>query len=270
MAFNHMADIHKTDIRPVDGLKRTEGEGGLPLYVQLAQTIGDRITKGDYPVGSLLPTEAELGTSFGVSRYTVRQAIQHLRNQGLVSARKGVGTRVHAISTEASYTQSMRSLGELLQYATETRLDVTCVEEVVARGALAEALGCRPKKPWIRVAGVRHGAAGEPPHCFNEVFIDDAYRSIADEASTLRTAIWALIETRFGETVVEVDQEIEATLLDPEMARLLAAEAGSPALKFTRRYYVTGRRLVELSVSVHPADRFSYRMTIRREAGHNE
>jgi DNA-binding GntR family transcriptional regulator len=68
--------------------------------------------------------------------------------------------------------------------------------------------------------------------------------------------------------VIEVDQEIEATLIDAETARLLKAEPGAPALKFIRRYYVTGRRLVELSVSLHPADRFSYHMTIRREAPH--
>jgi DNA-binding GntR family transcriptional regulator len=252
-----------------DTLKRADGDGTLPLYVQLAQTIGDRIASGTYPVGSLLPTEAELGLSFGVSRYTVRQAILHLRNQGLVSARKGVGTRVQAVSAEPSYTQSMRSLGELLQYATETRLDVMAIEDVKARGALAEALGCRPKKRWIRVAGVRHGSPHEPPHCFIEVYIDEAYRAIADEADSLRTAMWSLIEKRFGETIIEVDQEIEATVLDEEMARLLKAEAGAPALKFTRRYYVTGRRLVELSINVHPADRFSYKMNIRRDAPTN-
>lgn len=262
-----MTQTSKAGAPDEETLKRADGEGGLPLYVQLAQTIGDRIASGAYPVGSLLPTEAELGLSFGVSRYTVRQAIQHLRNKGLVSARKGVGTRVQAASTEASYTQSMRSLGELLQYATETRLDVIRVEEVAARGGLAEALGCRPKKPWIRVAGIRHGAArGEPPHCYSEVYIDEAYRAIAADAGSLRTALWSLIEKRFGETIIEVDQVIEAMVLDEELARLLEAEPGSPALRFTRRYYVTGRRLVELSYSIHPADRFSYRMTIRREA----
>ncbi|MBS0241592.1 MAG: GntR family transcriptional regulator [Proteobacteria bacterium] len=259
-----MSDHVKDGDDQADALNRTEGEGGLPLYVQLAQTIGDRIAKGEYAVGSLLPTEAELGQSFGVSRYTVRQAIQHLRNQGLVNARKGVGTRVQAAGSEPNYTQSMRSLGELLQYATETRLDVIKVEEISARGALAEILGCRPKKAWIRVAGIRHGLRGEPPHCHSEIYIDEAYRSLADEAGSLRTAMWSLIETRFGETVVEVDQEIEATLLEPEMARLLETEPGAPALKFTRRYYVTGRRLVEMSISLHPADRFSYHMTIRR------
>jgi len=252
-----------------DTLKRADGDGMLPLYVRLAQTIGDRIASGAYPVGSLLPTEAELGLSFGVSRYTVRQAILHLRNQGLVSARKGVGTRVQSVSAEPSYTQSMRSLGELLQYATETRLDILAVEDVIARGGLAEMLGCRPKKPWVRIAGVRHGTPDEPPHCFIELYIDEAYRALADEPGTIRTAIWSMIEQRYGETIIEVDQEIEATVLNGEMARLLKAETGAPALKFTRRYYVTGRRLVELSINIHPADRFSYRMTIRRDAPTN-
>ncbi len=261
-----MTDIEKAAPPHDDVLKRSEGDSGLPLYVQLAQTIGERIQAGVYPVGSLLPTEAELGENFGVSRYTVRQAIQHLRNQGLVNARKGVGTRVQAVETEPTYTQSIHSLGELLQYATETRLDVIEVEDVQARGALAEELGCRPKKPWVRIAGIRHGAEGEPPHCHSEVYVDEAYRAIADEAGTLRTAFWALIEKQFGETVIEVDQEIQATVLSPEMARLLEAEAGSPALRFIRRYYVTGRRLVEMSISTHPADRFSYHMIIRRDA----
>lgn len=257
------------EIEPSDlfSLKRTDGEGGQPLYVQLAQAIGERIARGVHPVGSLLPTEAELGASFGVSRYTVRQAIQHLRMQGLVSARKGVGTRVEAQVAVPGYTQSMRSLAELLQYATETRLDVISIEELTARGRLVEQLGCRPKKTWVRIAGVRHGANSELPHCYSEVLIDGAYRALAEKAASLRTAVWSLIEQRYGETIIEVDQEIEATVLDDDMARLLEAEPGEPALRFTRRYYVTGRRLVELSISVHPADRFSYRMTIRRDAG---
>ena len=254
------------DAAAVEPIRRADGESGLPLYVQLAQTIGERINSGSYPVGSLLPTEAELGLAFGVSRYTVRQAILHLRNQGLVSARKGVGTRVQAIGAEPSYTQSMRSLAEMLQYAAATRLQLLKTEDVAPRGALADALGSRPRKPWIRVLGVRYDTAGKLPLCLNEIFVDGAYRAIIEEAASVRTAVWALIEERFGETVIEVDQQIEAMLLDAASARLLDAPPGSPALKIVRRYYVTGRRLVELSVNLHPADRFSYHMTIRREA----
>src|SRR5688572_4838947 len=104
--------------------KRSAEDKGQPLYVRLAQSLGDGIASGRYSVGTLLPTEAKLGQTFGVSRYTVRQAIQHLRHQGLVSARKGVGTRVEAQQRKSTYTHAFHSLAELLQYASETQLRV--------------------------------------------------------------------------------------------------------------------------------------------------
>lgn len=248
-------------------LEHSQTESTQPLYVQLAQSVAERIAQGEYAVGSLLPTEAELGAAFGVSRYTVRQAIQHLRQQGLVSARKGVGTRVESRGTQARYSQSLQSLSELLQYAHETRLDLVAIEDVEARGALAEMLGCRPRKSWVRIVGLRRSGLGEPPICATEVYIDSAYRDLAADTSTLRTAFWSLIEERFGETIVEVEQQIDAIVLDAEQAERLQAPTGSPALRFMRRYYVTGRRLIELSINIHPADRFSYSMNIRRDLG---
>ena len=241
------------------------GDAAQPLYIQLARTLSDRIADGTYAIGALLPTEAELGETFGVSRYTVRQAIQHLRQQGLVSARKGVGTRVETRQIDVSYSHAINSLSELLQFAHETRLDLMGHELLEARGALAEKLGCRPRKQWLRFEGIRHGARGEPPICHTEVFIDAAYKALVSDTASLRTAVWSLIEKQYGETVVEVDQEIEAAILDAKQAELLHAAPGSPALRFTRRYFVTGRRLVELSVNLHPADRFTYRMAIRRD-----
>lgn len=243
-----------------------DGDAGLPLYVQLAQALGTSIANGDYAVGALLPTEAELCATFGVSRYTVRQAIQHLRQQGLVSARKGVGTRVEARHADPRYTQSMHSLSELLQFAHVTRLDLIANEELIVRGSLAEQLGCRPGKAWVRVLGIRHSGRNEPPICRSEVYIDAAYKDVAKEAGSLRTALWSLIENTYGETVIEVEQRIEATTLTQDEAAQLKAAPGSPALRFTRRYFATGRRLIELSISLHPADRFSYHMTIKRDA----
>ena len=245
--------------------KRSAEDKGQPLYVRLAQSLGDGIASGRYSVGTLLPTEAELGLAFGVSRYTVRQAIQHLRHQGLVSARKGVGTRVEARRRKSTYTHSFHSLTELLQYASQTQLQVLHQEIRSVRGAAAELLGCRTGKRWLRVTGVRYPARDGKPICVSESLIDAAYKAIAGEIGRARTAICAVIERRFGETIVEVEQQIEGTTLSAEQAQHLDAEAGASALRITRRYFVTGRRLIELSISLHPADRFSYAMTIKRD-----
>jgi GntR family transcriptional regulator len=75
---------------------RAEECGAAPLYLKVARLIERNICDRRLAVGSLLPTEHELSSSLKVSRQTVRHAIAHLRDQGLLSARKGVGTRVEA------------------------------------------------------------------------------------------------------------------------------------------------------------------------------
>lgn len=71
-------------------------EEGTPRYLQVAQYLQRLIDSGTYTVGMLLPPEAIIAAQLGVSRHTVRQAIAQLRDRGVLSARKGVGTRVEA------------------------------------------------------------------------------------------------------------------------------------------------------------------------------
>ena len=63
-----------------------------PRYRQVAEKLKSAIEAGEYPVGSLLPTESELCASFNISRYTAREALRRLAEMGLVSRRQGAGT----------------------------------------------------------------------------------------------------------------------------------------------------------------------------------
>jgi DNA-binding FadR family transcriptional regulator len=67
-----------------------------PLYLQLTGKLIDGVQSGRFPIGSLLPREIGLSAIHKVSRQTVRHAMAELRQKGLVSARKGVGTRVES------------------------------------------------------------------------------------------------------------------------------------------------------------------------------
>jgi DNA-binding GntR family transcriptional regulator len=239
-----------------------------PLYVQIAATLAGQIAQGAHPVGSLLPTEAELQQQFHVSRYVVRQAIQHLRSMGLVTARKGVGTRVEAREAAARFLLTMHSVGDIRQYATGMRLEIQEIDEMVLRGSKAALIGVRPGRRFLRITGIRRRDGDNKPVSHAEIFIDDAFSAIKSEIPTVGTAIWEMIERQSGETLIEVEQQIDAVTLGGEHARLLEVAEGTPALRVIRRYYVTGRRLVELSINLHPANRFSYNMRIKRDVGH--
>lgn len=246
-----------------EGIDR--GGGEVPLYLQVARALQRQIHDGVYPIGSLLPTELELGTLFGVSRQTIRQAVQLLRQQKILSARKGVGTRVEARQPEQAYYYALQSLVNIFQFASEATLIVLDERMTPVYGALAARLGSRPEREWLHLVGVREVAGRTEPICWTEVYIHSRYARLFRGKKQHRSAIFSAIEEQSGEPVTEVEQEIVAVTLTREIAEAIGAQVGEPALQITRRYFGPGRRLFEMSINVHPSDRFSYLMTLKRE-----
>jgi DNA-binding GntR family transcriptional regulator len=239
--------------------------GRLPLYIKVAHALQHQIGAGEYPIGSLLPTEIELAKRHGVSRQTIRQAVQQLRQQKLLSAKKGVGTRVETRHPRQAYYFALQSLTQIFQFASEAALHVHQERMLRASGALANKLACRPGHHWLHVGGTRQVAGDPVPICWTEAYIDGRYASLLRGTRIHQSAIFSVIERHSGEAVTEVEQEINATVLDRNLAtRLLAAE-GSPALAITRRYFGAGHRLIEMSINVHPSDRFSYAISLKRD-----
>jgi GntR family transcriptional regulator len=80
-------------------------------------------------------------------------------------------------------------------------------------------------------------------------------------------AVHAAIEQQFGEVIVTVEQEIRAVALSASDALALQTKPRSPGLWICRRYRNRCGPLIELAISTHPADRFSYTTVLQREWG---
>ena len=78
------------------------------------------------------------------------------------------------------------------------------------------------------------------------------------------TLISSLIEARYGRCVAEIQQDVHAVNVSQEMADLFRVAAGSAALQIVRRYIDSSGVAFEVSVSLHPAERFSVSMRLRR------
>ena len=236
-------------------------------YSQVAQDLVEGITKGRFPVGSLLPTELELSEQYGASRNTVRAALKELQDLGLVSRRKRAGTRVESASPTTSYRQSLASVEDLIQFGTAHRRVVRRIESVVADRALARELGCVLGRRWLHISSLRIGPeAGALPISWTETYIDEAYsglrKAIRAKPDTL---ISSLIEEKYGRRIAEIRQDVVATTVPEDLGRELKAEPGMPALKVVRRYIDTANEAYEISVTIHPADRFTFSLRLRRE-----
>ena len=260
--------LQKPDLtgEPLFDATRLGDAGAAPLYLQVAHLIERRIREGALALGSLLPTENEIAAALGVSRQTVRAAIAHLRERGLLSARKGVGTRVEAAARDWRRTYSVQSVADLVDLANETEMRVVRSADVEARGRLAGELGCRPGRRWRHFEGPRFHVPAATAFCWNEVWLDGRLAALVRGIEVFRTAVFALVERETGEHIVEIKQDIRPARIGAERAPALGAAPDDLALEISRRYYGAGGRLILMSKTTLPADRFSYAMTFRPQA----
>lgn len=235
-------------------------------YAQVARDLAEGIAGGRFPVGSLLPTELELCKHYEASRHTVRTAIRELQELGLVSRRKKVGTRVEASSPSSGFRQSLASIEDLVQFGVAHTRVVQKIDDVVVDRRLAKALGCAPGTRWLRISSLRiSGHPGAPPIGWTDVYVDAAYADLRDVIrKSPDVLISTLIEWRYGRRVAEIRQEVQAVLVPAKLASELQVETGTPALRILRHYVDPAGEAFEISVTVHPADRFTFSMRLRR------
>jgi len=235
-----------------------------PRYLQLAQTLIAEIDTGHYPVGALIPTEFELCEQFGASRFTVREAIKRLVQLGMVTRQAGVGTRVLGPRKEAGYRQVIEGLNDLHRYTSETTLEIRHREVVEVSGDLAAQLGAGDGEAWLYLEAIR-STGGETPFALTRIYIHPAFRGVAIPEEGDHAPIYSRIEQQFGEQIAEVRQQVDGVSIDAEDARLLGVDPGSAGLEVTRAYVNARGEIVELAINTHPAGRYSYSQTFRRD-----
>lgn len=241
------------------------GMSPQPRYRQLAQTLISEIQSGRYPVGGLMPTEMELCAQFGASRFTVREAIKQLVDLGLVSRQAGVGTKVIGDAPRSTYRQVMQELSDLRQYTADTEFEIIDTATITVDGSLCDLLDAETGESWLKLEGLRRPEdRGALPISFTEIYIHPAFRALRDISGRSTLPIYARIEEQFGEQVSEVQQQISAAALSEQLAGRLGVAPDSPALLVRRTYRNKRGEIIEVAVSTHPAERFSYSQTFRR------
>ena len=241
----------------------SKAEARQPRYRQLADELIGLIRAGKLKVGQTMPGEHELVARHQVSRHTVREALRLVTELGLIERRQGVGTVVRSKGSSETYVQSIRSPSELLQYPSDSRLNVLASGMLRADRKLAQVLGCTTGTEWFRFRALRRFKSTQAPICWTDVYVVPEYREVVKLIGKQKR-VYELIEARFGERVEQVAVDLRAELVPLEMAKDLQCEPGSPALKIVRHYLGSGNRNFEVSVSWHPAERYTYSLLLKR------
>lgn len=238
----------------------------VPRYREIADRIQSEIAAGKWPVGEKLAPEQALASQFDVSRFTIREAMSRLEESGLISRQRRLGTIVTATQPVEQMVQKLGSMDELLQYAPQTRLKPVRTTIVEADVALAQMLPCSVGTRWARIETVRVEAKRSPV-CWSDIYVPAEYAAVAERIGKDSTPVFQLMEQTHGLMAADINAELFAGSLSQRKAEALEVAPGSPALIIVRRYRDANGRLFEVSVSEHPAGRFSYSVDLKRKQG---
>lgn len=244
---------------------RSKGAGaaGDPLYVQLARTLKDEIVSGVYPIGTQLPKEDLLRARFEVSRFTVREALRLLRDEGLVQPRQGAGTVVVPVVTADTQVHNVMSIDDLDAFASTTRLELSSIRSLPLGKKLAGRVGVPPGELWLHAAGYRFGAAAAPVSRI-EFFIKHEFSGVERLLARHNGPVFPMIEDLYAVQVVEVRQEIRAAATTQALALAFDIAPGDPVLEIVRSYSLADGKIAQVTVNTHPATRFRHSMVMRR------
>ena len=235
-----------------------------PRYAELGDLLRGGIERGDYPVGSLLPTELELCERHEVSRHTARAALAQLMSAGLVSRRPGAGTRVIAQREAMRYEHGIDTVDMLMQYGNTTRLKVLSCVRKVADEAMATRLEMTKGKEYLHLVGLRLEEPTRDPIAVTEMFVPVRAGVPAEKMLEVSTASRTIARFLDASRLSRVEQVFDAASFSADEAKLLGIKRNEPALRVQRRYRGTQAHLMLLAVSLHPPGRFAYSMVLSR------
>lgn len=236
-----------------------EQVGAGPLYLQLQRRIADAIASGRLRPGDSLPPERDMAAMTGLSRVTVRRAVQELVASGQLQQRRGSGTFVatkverleQALSLLTSFTEDMARRGKTVESVWLSKgLHAPAPEEVMALG-----LGAGDRV--ARLERVRRSDG--VPLAIERASLSEA---VLPNPEVVTGSLYALLETR-GLRPVRAVQRISAANLGARDAELLGVATGVAGLRIERISYLPSGRVVEFTRSLYRGDAYDFAVELK-------
>ena len=236
---------------------RVDRSSPVPLYFQAAQHLEHMIESGELPMGTRLENETDLAGKLGLSRPTMRRAIEYLVDRGLLVRKRGIGTQVvHAKITREVELTSLYD--DLAKTGRAPATKVTSFRTEPAPDAVAAALGIAPGTPVYVFERLRF-ADGEPLALMRNHVPEHLLHLSATDLEA--QGLYNLFRAN-GIIMRIAKQAIGARAATAAEARALGERKGAPLLVMERSAYDEQGRAVERGHHLYRASRYSFDLTL--------
>lgn len=225
-------------------------ESPVPVFMQVEQDLRRQILSGTLKSGARLPRETELARLYGISRMTVRRALEGLADARLVRRSHGVGTIVTPPPLPVTCDLSlMVSFGEQLRrqgHRAETAIDTQAL--VIPPAQISQALGLGGSEKTViirRVIAIEHR-----PIVINTSWLPTALFPGLERVHLTDGSLWKTLNARYKAKTRRADNMVELVTASADEARLLHVEEDSPLLRLTGTVFGAHDWPVEYSMAL--------------------
>jgi GntR family transcriptional regulator len=231
----------------------------VTIRLQISDALRRRIESGELPAQSAIPSERELAQQLGVSRMTVRAAIDNLVDEGLLIRRQGRKTivadeKINRAAGFTSFSEEMRLRG--WQPHSQVRQATTILADVAIAAQLNVPVGARV----ILVERLRF--ADDEPLAHEFVHLSHSRFPGLLAMDLANASLYDLLESNFGVRPVYAEESVEAVLMSLQEAELFRLEPGAPSLLTRRITRDEDDNIIEAATTLYRGDR--YRMVLAR------
>ena len=226
----------------------------------LSDWIRTQIEKEIFRPDEKIPSESKLGEKFGVSRITVRRALQTIEHEGLIYRVQGVGSFVSGDRVHQGLVRLTSFVEDMQLASIEASSSVIHFAEEQVPAGVAPDLELEPDEIVFRLDRLRLGNGD--PVAFDRTWLPRRFGSLLSEHDLASETIYSILESHYGIPVVEGRYQITAVVATAELAKLLQIDVGSPLLLIERvslgekarpvyiqrRYYRTDKVVFELGL----------------------
>lgn len=239
----------------------TEHEGVMPMssmHQQIKESIITKIEANEYAPQSQLPTEAEFCETYGVSRTTVRTALQQLTQEGYVVRRQGQGTFVAEPKIRTNLSQTITSFSEqVTSQGKKPFIKVLSLQVVPADEALSHLLKTDANAPIQKITRLRY--VDEKPLQYEIAYVpwSIAPGITADQCSS---SLYSSLRAHFDIRIARTEEHIQLHTMDATVATYLESEEQTPCFYLETLAYLEDGTVAEHSQTYFHGERASFQI----------
>jgi GntR family transcriptional regulator len=231
----------------------------VPIYLQLAGLLRQRIARGLWPRDHRLPSLEELMAEFGVARVTVRQAIDLLAREGLVSPQQGRGTFVTGAPKRDRIINVVTTLDELARVYEDTQPKIVNIDESVSSAPLDMAEGApAPRYAFMRRVHSRDGR----PYCVINIYLDERIFRRSPQAFRNKTVIPLLTQMKDVQ-IASAHQVLTIGTADMDVAHHLEVAVNAPVAEVRRIFKDEAGTVIYLADVTYRGDAIRLEMDLQ-------